>query len=200
MTIDIGRLIAAVAATIAAHAEELTALDQAIGDGDHGLNMKRGFEAVLADTAAIRRQAAARGAAGDRHQARDEGRRRIRPALRHAVHGARQGTARRSGSRRTCRAPSRRPVEAVKARGKSEVGQKTMLDVLGPVQRALAGRQVGRGDRGRRRCCGRGDRADEGDPRPRLLPRRALDRPCRSRRALQRADRRGGLRVWRAVA
>ena len=31
------------------HAEELTELDQAIGDGDHGLNMKRGFEAVLAD-------------------------------------------------------------------------------------------------------------------------------------------------------
>ena len=31
------------------HADELTALDQAIGDGDHGLNMKRGFEAVLAD-------------------------------------------------------------------------------------------------------------------------------------------------------
>ena len=31
------------------HADELTALDQAIGDGDHGVNMKRGFEAILAD-------------------------------------------------------------------------------------------------------------------------------------------------------
>ena len=30
------------------HAEELTALDQAIGDGDHGLNMARGFGAVAA--------------------------------------------------------------------------------------------------------------------------------------------------------
>ena len=30
-----------------AHADELTALDSAIGDGDHGHNMKRGFEAVL---------------------------------------------------------------------------------------------------------------------------------------------------------
>src|SRR3954463_4266442 len=29
-------------------ARELTRPDQAIGDGDHGLNMKRGFEAVLA--------------------------------------------------------------------------------------------------------------------------------------------------------
>ncbi len=32
-----------------AHADELTELDQAIGDGDHGINMKRGFEAVRAD-------------------------------------------------------------------------------------------------------------------------------------------------------
>ena len=51
--IDLSALIAAVADTIAAHADELTALDQAIGDGDHGLNMKRGFEAVRADTAAL---------------------------------------------------------------------------------------------------------------------------------------------------
>ena len=32
---------------------ELTALDQAIGDGDHGINMKRGFEAVLGKLDAI---------------------------------------------------------------------------------------------------------------------------------------------------
>ena len=44
-------LIDAIAETIIAHADELTALDQAIGDGDHGLNMKRGFEAVRADLA-----------------------------------------------------------------------------------------------------------------------------------------------------
>ena len=43
------KLIEAVAGTVIAHADELTRLDQAIGDGDHGLNMKRGFEAVLAD-------------------------------------------------------------------------------------------------------------------------------------------------------
>jgi dihydroxyacetone kinase-like protein len=33
------RLIVAMADAIIAHAEELTALDSAIGDGDHGLNM-----------------------------------------------------------------------------------------------------------------------------------------------------------------
>ena len=43
------RLIETVATVVIDHADELTALDQAIGDGDHGLNMKRGFEAVRAD-------------------------------------------------------------------------------------------------------------------------------------------------------
>src|ERR1700746_1819593 len=41
------RLIEAMARAVIAHAEELTELDRQIGDGDHGLNMKRGFEAVL---------------------------------------------------------------------------------------------------------------------------------------------------------
>ncbi len=43
------RLILAVADEVIAHADELTELDQAVGDGDHGINMKRGFEAVRAD-------------------------------------------------------------------------------------------------------------------------------------------------------
>ena len=47
------RLIRAVAERLIAHTEELTALDQAIGDGDHGINMKRGCEAVLVDLEAI---------------------------------------------------------------------------------------------------------------------------------------------------
>ncbi len=47
------RLIAAVAERIVAHVDELTALDAAIGDGDHGYNMKRGFEAVLQDLDAL---------------------------------------------------------------------------------------------------------------------------------------------------
>ena len=48
-----GRLISALARAMIENADELTALDQAIGDGDHGLNMKRGFEAVLADRDAL---------------------------------------------------------------------------------------------------------------------------------------------------
>ena len=42
------RMIASVAGQVVAHADELTELDSAIGDGDHGHNMKRGFEAVVA--------------------------------------------------------------------------------------------------------------------------------------------------------
>src|ERR1700677_1330576 len=40
-------LVRAAAEQVIASAPELTALDQAVGDGDHGVNMKRGFEAVL---------------------------------------------------------------------------------------------------------------------------------------------------------
>src|SRR5262249_11071632 len=43
------RLIEAVATAVIGHAEELTRLDQQIGDGDHGLNMQRGFGAGRAD-------------------------------------------------------------------------------------------------------------------------------------------------------
>src|SRR5271165_7460418 len=40
-------LVKVAAEQVIASAPELTALDQAIGDGDHGTNMKRGCEAVL---------------------------------------------------------------------------------------------------------------------------------------------------------
>jgi len=42
------KMIEQSAAIIAEHADELTSLDQAIGDGDHGINMKRGFDALAA--------------------------------------------------------------------------------------------------------------------------------------------------------
>ncbi len=49
MSIDAGQLkmiLAELAATIASHATELGELDRAIGDGDHGINLSRGFGAV----------------------------------------------------------------------------------------------------------------------------------------------------------
>jgi len=40
--------VEAVAASVTAHAAELTDLDAAIGDGDHGVNLRRGFDAAVA--------------------------------------------------------------------------------------------------------------------------------------------------------
>ncbi len=40
-------LIEAIAKIVIAHADELTELDRAIGDADHGVNLTRGFRAVL---------------------------------------------------------------------------------------------------------------------------------------------------------
>lgn len=42
-------LIEVCRATIAANTDHLCALDRAIGDGDHGTNMRRGCEAVSAE-------------------------------------------------------------------------------------------------------------------------------------------------------
>jgi dihydroxyacetone kinase-like protein len=136
-------LIEAVAAAVIARADELTALDQAIGDGDHGLNMKRGFEAVLADTDAIAAKPL------------PDGLKQIGTTLVMKVGGASgplYGTLfLQLGKSLAALAPDAAPsreqlaaaladaIAAVKARGKSETGQKTLLDVLAPVQAALAG-------------------------------------------------------------
>jgi phosphoenolpyruvate---glycerone phosphotransferase subunit DhaL len=42
------------AAVIAEHKQYLTGLDAAIGDGDHGINMDRGFQAVIAKLGPVR--------------------------------------------------------------------------------------------------------------------------------------------------
>jgi len=125
-----GALIDAAVRTILDNAAELTALDQAIGDGDHGLNMKRGFEAIAAQKAELEALP-------------------LWPAVQKAgmtlvmkVGGASgplygsllmaMGKAEGDAVQRF-----RAGVEAVKARGKSDVGAKTMLDVLVPVLEAL---------------------------------------------------------------
>ena len=46
-------MIAAAAGRVIDSADELTALDQAIGDGDHGVNMKRGCAEVMSQLDAI---------------------------------------------------------------------------------------------------------------------------------------------------
>ena len=131
------RLIEAMTATVVAYADELTALDQAIGDGDHGLNMKRGFEAVLADADTIVAKPL------------PEALKAIGTTLVMKVGGASgplYGTLFMSLGKELPAEPTMADlaralgaaIEAVKARGKSELGQKTRLDVLAPGQTALA--------------------------------------------------------------
>ena len=134
---DFSRLIATAADAIAAHAEELTALDQAIGDGDHGLNMKRGFEAVRAeaDVFAAKPLPEALKAVGTKLVMTVGG-----------ASGPLFGTLFMALGKDLPAAPDRnglttalgKAIEAVAARGKSQPGQKTMLDVLQPVYEALA--------------------------------------------------------------
>jgi dihydroxyacetone kinase-like protein len=130
-------LIAAAAEQVIASAPELTALDQAIGDGDHGINMKRGFEAVLGKIDAIAAQPLG------------EAVKTVGKTLVMTVGGASGplygsffmalGDAITAGRRLpedlaeifAC------GVDAVSARGRSKAGEKTMLDVLVPVLETL---------------------------------------------------------------
>jgi dihydroxyacetone kinase-like protein len=130
------RLIVAVANRVIASADELTDLDRAIGDGDHGSNMRRGFEAVLA--------------AADELSARSFGEslKGVGTMLVMKVGGASgplYGTLFLSLGKSLADEVSREQIaeafaaaiDAVKARGKSEAGQKTMLDVFFPVLAVL---------------------------------------------------------------
>jgi phosphoenolpyruvate---glycerone phosphotransferase subunit DhaL len=136
-------LIAATAEKVIASADELTALDQAIGDGDHGLNMKRGSAEVLANLDAI-----AAKPPGEALKA-------VGMALVMKVGGA-SGPLYGSLFMAMGKQLGDRPLElallpellsagvdAVKARGKSTAGEKTMLDVLTPVLEASRGGQPG---------------------------------------------------------
>lgn len=135
---QISALIDATNSAVQRAKDELTKLDQAIGDGDHGLNMARGFAAIEEDR--------------DKILAKPLG-----PALQAAgmtlvmkVGGASgplygsllmaMGKAAPEGEpdRASLTDMLGAGVEAVKKRGKSDRGAKTMLDVLIPVHEALA--------------------------------------------------------------
>jgi dihydroxyacetone kinase-like protein len=131
------KLVRALAVSVIEHADELTSLDQAIGDGDHGLNMKRGFEAVLATLPALA------------DKSMPEMLKTIGMTLVMKVGGASGplvGTFFMELGKALPEQPTRadlvaatdKAIAAVKARGRSEAGQKTLLDVLVPVQAIFA--------------------------------------------------------------
>lgn len=125
----VAALIEGATSAITAHADELTRLDQAIGDGDHGINMARG-------AVAIRDQGAMLAALGLPDALQKAG-----MVVLTTVGGASGplyaslllaiGKALKADA--AIEAAVRDGVEAVKKRGKSDVGAKTMLDVLVPL-------------------------------------------------------------------
>jgi phosphoenolpyruvate---glycerone phosphotransferase subunit DhaL len=133
----IGRMIDATCAVIEDNAELLTRLDSAIGDGDHGHNLRRGFQEIAAQRAQL--VALPLGAALQK----------AGMALVMKVGGA-SGPLYGSLLIAVGKAAGEMPadasglaaiwaegIEALKRRGKSEVGEKTMLDVLVPALNAL---------------------------------------------------------------
>jgi len=123
---------------IAKHEADLTALDSAIGDADHGANMQRGMQAVVAvldggaagEPADLLRQVGMTlvskvgGASGPLYGTFFL---RMAPAL--SGGGAVDG--------KTFAAALRAGLNGVVARGRAEAGDKTMFDALAPALDAL---------------------------------------------------------------
>jgi dihydroxyacetone kinase-like protein len=131
-------LLKAVSQHIVDSVDLLTTVDQAIGDGDHGIGMRRGFAAVLEqlETQPETVEAAFKGA-GTAIMAKAGG-----------AAGAVFGTLFRSGSAAFAGRGSldaeglagflQQGLKAVEQRGGSRPGMKTMLDALAPAAAAAA--------------------------------------------------------------
>ena len=131
-------LILAATRTLIDHVDELTELDSAIGDGDHGLNMKRGALAIQArlrdgkDAGSLNETLKGAGATCMSTIGGSSG-----PVF---------GTLLMTLARELPAEPGPHDFAAALAAGiasltrlgKAEVGQKTLLDVLAPVQQTLA--------------------------------------------------------------
>ncbi len=132
------RFLELYAARLAASKEYLTELDSAIGDGDHGINMDRGFQAVVAKLPEI-----GSGSAGDLFKG-------VGMTLISTVGGAsgplygtfflRAGTAFGEANEVTSAllvGAIRAGLEGVVQRGKANLDDKTMVDAMTPAVEAL---------------------------------------------------------------
>lgn len=135
---DMRRFLMLFATNVAEQREELTRLDSAIGDGDHGINMDRGMKAVLevspdidgSEAGTLLKQAGMRlvstvgGASGPLY----------------GTFFLRMGTALGDAtevSRAQFVAALRAGLEGVAARGKAQPDDKTMVDAMTPAVEAL---------------------------------------------------------------
>ena len=139
MTPDLLRsLLQGTAEAVIAQAEHLTALDQAVGDGDHGINMKRGLQNVLADLDSITAKppAEALKAVGMTMVMKVGGASGPLYGTLAMTLGKGWPTEDNLDSAKLGQMLAA-SIEALKKRGKADLGAKTMLDVLAPVQQAL---------------------------------------------------------------
>lgn len=130
-------LIAAITSNIEAHADAVTELDQAIGDGDHVFNLQRGLQALQAASNEISLldwpaawqkigmtvMAAVGGASGS-----------LYATLFISLH---KHSRDHISDLPNFATTFTQAIDAVKQRGKADVGEKTMLDVWVPVAKAL---------------------------------------------------------------
>ena len=134
---ELKKLIEAATTTLVDHVEELTALDAAIGDGDHGLNMKRGAQAIQAKLGELQMMSLT------------EALKTMGMTCLSTVGGSSGpvfGTLLVTLGKELPPQPQAADVAralaagiaALSRLGKVEVGQKTLLDVLDPVQKVLA--------------------------------------------------------------
>ena len=130
-------VIEACTQTLIDHVEELTALDSAIGDGDHGLNMKRGALAIRAklpelETKNLNDVLKAMGMTCMSTVGGSSG----------PVFGTLMVTLGKELPAQPAAADLANAlaagIAALSRLGKVEVGHKTLLDVLDPVQKVLA--------------------------------------------------------------
>jgi phosphoenolpyruvate---glycerone phosphotransferase subunit DhaL len=149
--VDVGALTAWIrrfAELVAEHRDELTALDAAIGDADHGTNLDRGMTAVVGALDAT--PPAAAGALL----------KQVGMTLVRTVGGAsgplygtfflRMSAALGEDATtipgQTFAGSVRAGMEGIAARGKAEIGDKTMLDALAPASDALEAELAGGAD------------------------------------------------------
>ena len=135
---NLKEIIQAVCAKIEAEKDLLTELDSAIGDGDHGINMARGAKTVMEKVPSLIEKDAGAILKG------------IGMAIVSSVGGAsgpldgrafmKAGDAlngKMDLSAEDFLAAFSASIEGIKMRGKSTIGEKTMLDALCPAERAM---------------------------------------------------------------
>jgi dihydroxyacetone kinase-like protein len=129
-------LIRAATQALIDHADELTELDRAIGDGDHGLNMRRGAQAIQArlDELAAMSLNEALKAMGMTCMSSIGG--SSGPVFGTCLVTLGKELPDQPGAADLARAVDL-GIKALTRLGKAEVGQKTLLDVLDPVRRVL---------------------------------------------------------------